>query len=172
MKTIVVLTSPRTGSNLLVDSLGRHPQAISAGEWFNNECEPFVVENKKLGVDGCNLVKFCGIQAYVPVVKRLIRSPAALKVYLFREDVDAQIESLRKACRTGKFVEELPGPPKPFPDDPMKPIRLAEQHFREPADFVVSFEQMVSNWDAVIRQILLAAGWDDVPVSQARTKIT
>ncbi len=171
MKKIVVATTPRTGSSLLVDSLGRHPKAISAGEWFNQDVEEFVRENKRHpeSLTRSNLFKVF-VNDFDEEVCRDIFNDAYV-VFLYREDKKAQINSWRKACETGWFVAECRAEPRPMPKEAHFLIYYAHELFESLADYIISYERMTTCWDEVVSEILTAAEWDVVPIPQARMKL-
>lgn len=171
MKQIVVATSPRTGSNLLVDSLGRHPNAISAGEWFNQSVEPFVEENKKLdnAIHRCNLFKIFSFEFEHPDCRTIFKD--AFVVFLYREDKKAQLASWAKACQTGWFVAEVQGQPMPLREDAEYWIDQAHSLFEPIANYTISYEQMIAQWHDVTQTILTLAKWPIQDIKQARQKL-
>ena len=60
MQRILIIATPRVGSNLLLDSLAEHPQAITGGEILSDNAltrnSPSAIANLSTGRE-CNLFK-------------------------------------------------------------------------------------------------------------------
>lgn len=179
MKRILILTTPRTGSNLLLDSLALHPQAITGGEYLSADRlthnTDAAIENIKAGVD-VNLVKVFWDQRHHPLFDHLVRT-FEVRCELFRWDRLAQLASWQRACRTGVWTNEPELPPSPtvFPSD--APKQIADAHdpsqgnsFATLATIHVAYETLISNWDREIGRILDDAGWAPLRLRHAREK--
>lgn len=172
VRKIVVLTSPRTGSNLLVNSLANHWQARSAGEWYQSRLPDSAKLNRIRpdAIDTCNLFKLFSMDLGNADFAKIV--DGAYVVYLYREDVRAQVASWRRACSTGVFsAEGRPRPQEMTVSDPWAAIGAAEDYLRPLADIVVSYEELVSDWNGTIARILSGAGWAVYDIPQAHRKI-
>ena len=170
MKPISVLASPRSGSNLLVDSLATHPDAKSSGEWYNPRRGPRNTLNKEKGAEYCNLFKFFGDHTGRKEFKEI--TERSYKVMLFRVDVEAQLRSWKKACKTGRWIAEGDcGPAMPFPNNARHLIENGHRLFRPMADFYISYEDLIRNWDEVTKAILERAGWSAAPIAKMRERL-
>jgi LPS sulfotransferase NodH len=172
MERIIIATTPRTGSNLLMYSLESHPNAISGGEWYAQKSRPHLMtswENKLMRPDKCNLLKVFSFDEHRPTFKSLITS--GILVFLFREDQNAQIESWKRACKTGIWSEREPvGDPHPIPWVENDHISRAETLFKDRADIVLSYEMLCNDWDTCIKEILTRASWPFIKIDKKINK--
>lgn len=143
MERIIICTSPRTGSNLLVDSVAQHPDAVSASEWFNPKAPQYARKNRNERPDDCNLLKLMIYEHRRPAFREVFNS--GIRVFLFREDVDAQIASWRRACRTGMWVDGVLDSPEKFPGNARQLIQKAENLFLPECHMSVSYECLIEN---------------------------
>lgn len=175
LKRILIIATPRTGSNLLLDSLATHPEAVTGGEWLAPEPLKFnsldAIRNLSTGVD-CNLFKVFASQLYDARFRHLL-SRCECVVYLYRKDIDAQVRSWMRACDTGIWVNEQPWP-NPC-DQPLKPkehIFSARIEAMSIATISICYETMVTKWDATISYILACAEWANVTLQQAHAPMS
>ncbi|QEF98142.1 hypothetical protein Mal15_21900 [Stieleria maiorica] len=169
VQPIVVMTTPRTGSNLLVDSLATHPQAVSASEWFSPTLTGVPAANRARGLGYCNLFKVFESERQMDGFKEI--RDRSFRIYLYRRDVDAQLTSWRLACESGWFVAETRDKPVPFPANATEQIAAAERVFRADADLAIAYEDMIANWNDTIANILRLAKWKLATLQQARRRI-
>jgi hypothetical protein len=173
-KSIVIACSPRTGSNLLIGSLGTHPFALNAAELFNipKFWSPRVRGLVHRGLDvieNCNLFKVFPYDCRHPGYERLMAR--AVVIYLYREDRDAQLRSWRKAAETGLWYSGQIEPHKvPYPEDAYATIEMGEQLFASRAVMSISYESLITEWEESIAAILKLAGWQDMPLGMALEK--
>lgn len=173
-RKIVIAGTPRTGSNLLLHSLAKHPVAINAGEVYCPHvpdsvrsrlasCADFVAE--------CNLFKLFAQYEGRPNFRRIMG--AGQLVYLYREDIDAQVESWERAAASGIWNQgqRVPTPTAP-PSYARDLIRRAHDLFADRADFVISYEQMTHDWDGTITRVLDLAGWPRMSLPMATRRQT
>lgn len=157
-RILIIRATPRTGSNLLMCSLQQHPEVVSAGEiavTSRMDCWDSLK-------DHWNLCKTCYLDP-LPVED-------AKTVCLFREDKKAQLESYRKACRTGEWMHGMPL-------NKIKPVanflELVEETFwaiAPQSDLVVSYESLVNRWEKTIETILDIWGMEKRPIAKAIQK--
>lgn len=162
MRTIITC-SPRTGSNLLLFSLGLHDGAKNAGELGNHLHEP-----PYKGPDW-NLAKLLSWYSDRDWFNSVFID--SFVIYLYREDREAQLASWEKACKTGIWAKGQP-PQKAEWDSRAaeEQIELAGELFHYRADMVISYERMVDYWDETIENILLANRWPATKLEQATQK--
>lgn len=163
-KPIIILSSPRCGSNLLMHSLAEHPQAVCGGEWHcpeESRCEPMHWQNRH--TRKCNLIKVCQHEI-VPC--------DGLLVGLFREDIDLQLRSWQRACVTGEWIAGSFSEPVEFPADAKQIINYTNQRINDECDLVFSYESIIARWDDIIEIILRAANWTLTPLAMATQKQT
>jgi len=166
MDKILIATTPRTGSNLLMFSLEQHSLAICGGEWWNEEeifCYPVHWENKTHRADKVNLAK-------VLHGEKLLHGYAIL--HLFREDVNAQIASWQRACETGIWIKDGTPYPTDFPIDCEQRITSANKTFRPLAKLSLSYEDMVDDWGHSMWRIQRTFGWPCESFAQATERLT
>ena len=163
-KPIIIIASPRVGSNLLMHSLSEHPQAVCGGEWYCKDeisCHPDHWKNKL--TQHCNLIKLC-MDDPVPF--------DGLLVGLKREDIGAQLRSWQKACDTGTWMKYQIGEPSKYPSDAVEKIVRTNKRIAEECDLVFSYETLVDQWDYLIEQILKSANWAICKIEKATEKQT
>lgn len=171
MKPIVICATPRTGSNLLTDSLAQHPNAVSGGEWFNWDVEDWVLRNRELRPTKCNIFKLMPFDAHRDEWLEIVR--AGFVVHLWRRNRSAQLRSWQKACVSGKWLEEDPeGSKFDFPSNAREIILDANQKYALLADFSLTYEAMIEDWDGSVSQILEQAGWSPRRLPMAREKLS
>ncbi len=165
MKRLIIGTSQRTGSTLLVDSLAVHPEASSASEWFYLD--------RPGGHASANLLKLFSTDEGFDTFQEVLASGTV--VFLYREDREAQIRSFERALSTGVWTAEEGKTTEIFPPMPrehiISNIERAEQLFRPRASLLVSYEEMIGNWDATIAKILGLMGWERRPIPMMRSKM-
>ncbi len=172
---IVIGCTPRTGSNLLQDSLAKHPSAIDAGEIFQIPIfrRPIVQRIVDQGRDPlaeCNLFKVFSSHHTADGFQRLVDSADVL-IYLFRINRRAQLESWQKACESGVWIAGQKNPYcVPFPSDTEEQIDRAGRLFGNRANYHLAYEHMINNWDVHIAAILQLAGWDPCPLAKVHQK--
>ena len=160
-RNIIILATPRVGSNLLMYSLAQHPQAICGGEWYctdERHCEPEHWSNRHRQ---CNLVKICNLEP-IPF--------EGLLIGLIRNDRQAQIASWRRACETGKWIEHYEIETVEFPADAEQTIEASNARIHRVCDLIYSYEHMIEKWDQAISIILQSAGWMGISLPMATTK--
>lgn len=174
MKPIIILTTPRTGSNLLLDSLAEHPQAVTGGEVLSGTPE----FNSDKALDNLrasrtiNLCKIFSDQLTHPRFREFW-SPECCTVHLYRRDIAAQIASWRTACETGIWTEGEPYPhPQAVPLDMHDQIAASRCLLPRYSTIAICYESLVDQWDLTIEYILRTADWDVVPLAQMRAKQT
>lgn len=170
----MILATPRTGSNLLLHSLENHPEAISAGEIRNDSAQRPLVHRWGWGeaVAKCNLCKFMWLGRNGSDWFRDLHRADGLRVHLWREDRDAQVDSWLRACRTGQWTADGPRQRRVRP--PSKPNRVidaADAVFRSIADLTITYESLVDQWDAMTGGILASAGWSDFRLRMAEERM-
>ena len=171
---LVIGCSPRTGSNLLIDSLAQHPRALNGGEVFNIPLfwTPRVLGLKQRGlcpIEHCNLFKLFPYDRGHYGFEQLLAEGKV--IYLYRADRAAQLASWRKACETGVWYQGQAVPHKvPFLENANETIHLAETLFASRAALTLSYEKLVQDWSRSIAAILELAGWEDVPLGMALEK--
>lgn len=170
---ITILATPRTGSNLLQLSLARHRQAVNGGEWCNmieGENELDVWKRKQNGV-ACNLVKVMPQHFSSPRYLECFRREA-VRVYLYREDRDAQLHSWERASKSGNWIagQRYPVQSEWNRARAVGLIEQAESMYRPVADVMLSYERLIGDWDASVLEILTMACWDSLPISMATMK--
>ena len=161
-KPIIILSSPRCGSNLLMHSLAQHPQAVCGGEWHcpeESRCDPEHWKNRQ--TRACNLIKVCQHEP-IPF--------DGLLIGLFREDIEAQLRSWRKACLTGEWVAGSVSEPVEFPADARQVIIYTNGRINEECDRVFSYESLINHWHEITETILQAANWEQWPIDMATLK--
>lgn len=171
MRSIVIVASPRTGSTLLMLSLQNHPQAVSGGEWFNprlSEIDPEAWHRQHSGV-ACNLFKVFGHERGNVGFSELLCEECT--VHLYREDKQAQLDSWRRACQTGQWVQgQSPGAYIwEYPDDAEGMIAAGDAMGAE-CEFSWSYEYLIANWDECVAAILQAADWPAMRLQMAIEK--
>jgi len=166
-KKLVVGTSPRTGSTLLVDSLWQHPEIVSAHEIFN----PRVGDRP----EGWNLCKVHSVNVDDPQFWELLCDRGVTVLFLYREDIDRQLWSWGHALETGRWVMERDDLRIKFEMPPrqwmLEMIELAEKVFRPRASMVLSYEKMVGNWDATVEKVLDLGNWSRTVLPMARRRM-
>lgn len=171
VKRIVVCTTPRTGSNLLVHSLAEHPLAVSASEWFNETMGGPYALNRRERPEECNLLKLMYYDRNKPGFDAVYRS--GFRVFLYRKDRDAQLASWRRACATGLWMAEWEkGEPSKFPVDANEQVDNARRAFRYESHMVLSYEQLVDHWDDAIANILKLAEWPAAKIVKSLRRST
>lgn len=174
LKKILIVTTPRTGSNLLLDSLAHHHQAITGGEWLATEPlrfnSPKAISNIESGAD-CNLYKVFASQLHDTRFE-ILSSQCECVIHLYRRDVDAQVRSWLRACRTGIWVKDQPCPnPSRFPLSPVEHVLSSRIPLNSISTLSICYETMVANWDATISYILSCAGWEQATLPQAHSQM-
>lgn len=168
MKRIVIATSPRTGSNLLVDSLATHSQAVGIGEFFQDMLPEYAERNRASG-EPWNLCKLFAMDKVQPPFGSILQD--SFIVFLHRIDREAQVASWARACATGKYTEEDPGEPiAPPPEGFGYWIDEAQRLFAPVCDIAIRYEDMVDDWDNVVRCIFYGARWPQQRVAKARKR--
>lgn len=163
-KPIIIIASPRVGSNLLMHSLAEHPDAVCGGEWHcvdEISCRQDHWRNKHFRK--CNLIKIM-FQEEIPF--------PGLLVGLFREDIESQLASWKKACDTGIWMTGQTVQPSPFPclQDAREKIICTNKRLYECCDLVYSYESLVNHWDHIVKIILTEANWPIVRINKAISK--
>ncbi len=165
---IIIATSPRTGSNLLLYSLETHTKAVSGGEWFAKLKRPHLENswnNRHYRPEECNLLKLMAYDRTEPTFHSVLSS--GVVVYLYRKNRGAQLASWKKACETGIWSEREPLDqlrPIPFPVDASDVIDQAEFLFKRIATLQIAYENLIDFWDFWIFHILSAANWPLEPI--------
>lgn len=93
-----------------------------------------------------------------------------LLVGLFREDIDAQLNSWEKACTTGEWMHGAKLSPTPFPENARQLIIETNYRIDGICDLVFSYETLVSQWSDLVAVILQSAGWRVLPICMATIK--
>lgn len=158
-RILTIRTTPRTGSNLLMHSLAKHPQVKSAGEYYCMEESRCTVEawsNKKS--DDWNLTKTFYLEE---------PPKPGLTIFLHRRDTQAQYASYLKACQTGAWMQGMKSEPvEPIPyflDKVNDTFHRVARH----CDFVLAYEDLVANWDWTIEAIQSLWGIEKIPLPMA-----
>jgi len=159
---LTIRTTPRTGSNLLMHSLAKHPEVKSAGEYYcveESRCTVEAWSNKKSG--DWNLTKTFFLEEPPKL---------GLTLFLCRKDIEAQHASYIKACSTGEWMSGMVS-------DPVQPlhdfVHLVEETNRRIAplcDLVFTYEDLVESWDESIRNILNSWGLQQLSLDKATKK--
>lgn len=163
MRKVVILSTPRCGTNLLMLSLDSHPDAVCAGEVCNADAEPDLwghSGSRSEFIDSHNLFKVLSVYRSHSDFQQFLGW--GFRVYLYREDIDAQKRSWIKAATTGVWMDGQSRPyiaPKPTSDYMDAEIAFADRMMMRQADLVLSYETMVSQWDHTTRTIQKAAWW-------------
>jgi hypothetical protein len=133
-------------------SLAAHSQAVCGGEWhcdLESNCYRQHWLNKTLLPDEVNLTKIFGREP-LPLGEWFV-------INLYREDIEAQLRSWKKASISGKWMEgRNPTSSSELPADALEQIKHAQNCG---ADYRLSYEQLISNWDEYITTILKRADW-------------
>ena len=168
MQRILILSTPRTGSNLLLDSLAEHPDAVTGGEILSANAlthnSPAAIQNL---IDGkeCNLFKVHWSQRHL-LDWRLTDN--SLIVHLYRRDIEAQLASWRKACKSGRWCRWDRDPLyADFPTNANHQIFESRIGWSAVADVSITYEHLIECWDATLDFLLRSAGWDAVPLAMA-----
>lgn len=172
-RSILILASPRTGSNLLIDSLARHPFAKTGGEYLTGKRLQLntneAIRNIRSG--GCNLFKVFSYHQSHPMFQSLVRQ-CELRIYLHRRDKQAQYRSLVRAWETGCWcggnVQQTEPKPCPVYFGQLSTWDRRNQWY---ANHSISYERLVDDWDSVTAEILRRARWSPMSMSMAREKI-
>lgn len=175
MKSILILATPRTGSNLLLDSLAAHPQAVTGGEWLSIDRLEFntkqAIENIKSGAD-CNLFKCFFADRKNPEFWNLFHR-CDCRIHLYRRDTDAQLLSWKRACETGIWVKDQRNPLKMDPPyDMLHRIEESRTFLTPLCHMAICYETMIEHWEATIEYVLAVADWQQVTLPMAREKQT
>jgi LPS sulfotransferase NodH len=174
MERIIIATSPRTGSNLLMYSLESHSLAVSGGEWFAKHKRPHLTahwDNRHNRPEECNLVKLFSYDHVEPSFDSVVGS--GVVIYLYRKDRAAQLASWKRACETGIWSEREPLDqlkPIPFRKDANDVINRAYELFGSIATYQIAYENLIEHWDYWIRHILRAADWPHEPLTKQLNK--
>ena len=165
---LVICGTPRTGSNMLMYALADgHPSAICAGEMYcptNRDEEKAIINHARMLVAECNLFKLFVYRADKPEAMEAQRDGKIL--YLYRRDREAQYRSWVRGAKTGHWVK-FPGVQFHETDRQTAPTRsefekivdAAEKRWRDTADMVLAYEDMVENWDTTLIKIQEMVGW-------------
>lgn len=176
--TICLVAQPRTGSNLLLTSLGNHPGALNRGEFnvpyeFQIPSAQDYLKQTSIPDLECNLAKVFSGYIQEPDILNFI-SNSDLVIGLYRKDKDAQLASWQRACKTGIWREEQQGktPPRELPTNPKQWLESNLADLRKVCNFIISYEDLIANWDDILQDILDLAGWPYVGLPKATKKIT
>jgi cytosine/adenosine deaminase-related metal-dependent hydrolase len=150
---------------LLVESIAKHPDAVNASEWFNTKASPASKRNRLERPDDCNLLKLMVYERSRLGFQEIYKS--GIRVFLYRNNVSAQLASWEKACETGMWVHGITDSTEKFPDNAEQQIKLAEEMFRPECDMAISYEQLVEHWNDTIENIQRLAGWPVVQLPKA-----
>lgn len=163
---IVIGTSPRTGSTLLIRSLARHPFAINAEEYLNTD-----INKNPITLENYNLFKVFEEQKTHPLFDQVLKN--AYLIYLTRQDTEAQQRSFTLANKTGIWQH---GQSKGYINDNPASIdelnKRAKEMFQPICHQELSYEYMISNWDKAILSILHGAGWTKQRLPMAVKKMS
>ena len=159
---LTIRTTPRTGSNLLMMSLAKHPEVRSAGEFYCTDPKRCFAEawaNKKLG--NWNLTKTFFLEE---------PPRAGLTVFLYRRDRDAQLKSYLRACETGEWIQGMfstPGEPR---QDFLEQVEQAYKSVRNTCHMTISYEDLIEHWDEYIDAILRCWGLEPIKLEKVLNK--
>jgi LPS sulfotransferase NodH len=176
MERLIIATTPRSGSNLLMYSLETHSRAVSGGEWYAKQKRPHLMaawNNRNDRPESCNLLKVFSYNANEKTFPALLSS--GVVVFLYRRDRAAQLASWKRACESGIWSEREPLDnlnPIPFRKDAAALIDRAVTLFAPIAAVQIAYEELVENWDDCIGRILNAAGWPVENIPQRLAKQT
>lgn len=154
MERIIICCTPRTGSNWFLEEIAKLPGRISGGEWYQHEPSrnlPEVLENKIHRPTLCNVLKVFYSDMGKYAFDKLLQSRKL--IYLYREDIDAQLASWKKACETGLWTPTSLPKPVAFPEDAEEQIHKAEELFSPLASLTVSYEELVTSMTTLINKI-------------------
>lgn len=172
MKRIIIVCSPRSGSNLLQLSLAQHPDATDGSEWFNTELEtiaPYAWRRRQNG-EYCNLIKVFGYEKWADEFEELLAS--GVIIHLRREDRAAQLRSWKRACETGIWLNITPGVFKmEFPENAEEQLDICDE-FIERAALALTYEHLIANWSESLAAILRIAEWPYIDLPMAIEKQT
>lgn len=160
---LIIATSPRTGSNLLVDSLSQHTRARSVREIHN----PLGRIEKHL--HDYNLCKIFSLHKEEPDFWDILNSGTV--VHLYRENKEAQLASLERACRTGWWTDEAQGPTMEMHPVTVASLYDTEKLFGPIASLSISYEYMITNWEQVLIDIQQLIGWKHEQLPMVHQKI-
>ncbi|MCC9655275.1 hypothetical protein [Rhodopirellula halodulae] len=176
MKKIVICSSPRCGTHLLLTSLASHSLAKSAGEVLNPEdgySDFKLSRDRSIHIRQHNLFKLLVLSRSLPDFGKY--NGFGFRVFMFRRDVEAQIDSWQRACATGRWTAQEPVSNRLKPVIPRAEMRrqigIADDLFLRSSDLVISYEELVENWDDSIMTILDRAGWPIECLSMALQKM-
>lgn len=172
MKKIVILSTPRCGTNLLMLSLDQHPAAVCAGEICNADADPALWGQS---ADRSEMIRRCNLFKVLTVHRShwdydQFTAIDALNIYLYRRDTVAQMRSWVRAAETGIWMAGQDRPyfgPVPTAAHVTAEVAFADRTMMRRADLVISYESMVAHWDQTITTILDRAGWPRQPLAMA-----
>jgi len=183
---LIIRTTPRSGSNLLCHSLAQHPEVKYTGEYFNPDPERTLPEFWNNRMTYWNLTKLMYLEPIPNAVYSenkftqtyddyssldvplLSYNPVCL--FLFRENIEAQHESYRRACRSGEWVEGLTVDPIEPLVDFVERVQVTNTELINQCRYHISYEELLSNWDDVISKILDIMQWKPMNLPPALTK--
>lgn len=165
MRRIVIASSPRCGTGLLVNSLATHPAAVNAGEVLN-EFDTATDEDWLESQDRTKMIQRHTLFKLLSIYHEHQDFDQfrgwGFVVYLYRRDREAQKNSWRRAAESGIWSTEQsePIPPVSVADADMDAlIGLADHLFLRAADLVLSYEHLANNWTECNARIQSGAGW-------------
>ena len=154
-------------------SLAKHPDARLGGEVF---CDAVPAADwsdrascQRL-IDKSNLFKLMSIYRHRKHFD--LFDGWGCVIYLYRQDIEAQLASWRKACESGQWVAGWRSiePMEYQMERAIESIKVADAMFLRRADLAISYETLVDKWDASVAMILAAAGWPQQTLEQATEK--
>lgn len=167
---LILGSSPRCGSTLLLWSLATHSKLKSAGEVFhpcwNPRREAYYAENPgKSNIDflawaianGSNLFKVFPAHPYSEHELTFLRR-RCLVVFLYRLDYEKQLQSWKSASNSGEWVKGHAAKPASFPKDAKLQILSGFVKFQHMAHYTLQYEQLVEDFTGQMRTIQELAG--------------
>lgn len=171
MKRIIIVCSPRSGSNLLQFSLARHPDAINGSEWFNPNLRLYAPDIwlRKQNKGYFNLIKVFGYNERFAEFEEILSS--GVIIHLRREDRTAQLKSWKRACETGVWLncEHSYDKPTVLPENANALLDACDR-YSERAALALTYEHLIANWKSSIEAILRIAEWPYVDLPMAIEK--
>lgn len=174
---IIIASSPRCGTNLLQVSLAEHSSAVNGGEVLN-ELDTATDQDwggshdRSAFIAKHNLFKLLSVYRDHEDFGQFL--DVGLMVYLYRRDTTAQIRSWKVAASSGMWMR---GQVEPMPSftinnsEALEHIAQADRLFLRRADLVISYEEMIADWDGTIERVLQAAKWPVMRLEMARVKL-
>lgn len=171
---ILIVGTPRVGSNMLLYSLASHPRAVNAGEVLCDDNPPEIEYGKRMYanyLETCNLFKLFWMYRESTEARLLLPTCPTI-VFLYRKDIDAQIASWQRAAETGLWTAGHSRRKTNTPPNLRHFITEARRHLEPMSTLKFSYEQLCQDWDNCVSAVLNSAQWDDIPLRKATVKLS